>query len=262
MKIEKVLAALERFAPLPLQEDYDNAGLQIGLTEAEVSGALLCLDVTEAVIDEALQKNCNLIVSHHPLLFRALKQISDKTEVQRVIIKAIRENIAIISMHTNLDNVRNGVNAKIAEKLRLDDCQLLGKQRMVDGIDGAAGIVGNLPQPVEAPEFIDLLKEAFAVPFVQANALLERKVSRVAVCGGAGAFLLDDALMAGADAFVTGEMRYHEFFGHDQQLQIAVIGHYESEQFTPEIFKRVLEDACPQLRCLISSTNTNPIVYR
>ena len=188
MKIEKVLAALERFAPLPLQEDYDNAGLQIGLTEAEVSGALLCLDVTEAVIDEALQKNCNLIVSHHPLLFRALKQISDKTEVQRVIIKAIRENIAIISMHTNLDNVRNGVNAKIAEKLRLDDCQLLGKQRMVDGIDGASGIVGNLPQPVEAPEFIDLLKEAFAVPFVQANALLERKVSRVAVWRRRGVF--------------------------------------------------------------------------
>ena len=125
MKIKQVLSALEQFAPLPLQESWDNAGLQVGLTEAEVSGALLCLDVNEKIVDEAIAKGCNLIVSHHPLLFRGLKQISGVNDVQRTVIKAIKHDIVVISMHTNMDNARDGVNWKIAEKLGLMNIQFL-----------------------------------------------------------------------------------------------------------------------------------------
>ena len=205
MKIKEVIGALEQFAPLPLQADYDNAGLQIGLTEAEVSGALLCLDVTPKIVDEAVAKGCNLIVSHHPLIFHKLNRIADENEVQVTVRKAIGE-------------------------LAADDLVLL-------------------------------LKKRFDVECVQCNQLLRRPIRRVAVCGGAGSFLLDDAIAAGADAFITGEMHYHEYFGHDQEIQIAVIGHYQSEQFTNEIFKSIIEERCAGVSCYLTELNTNPIIY-
>ena len=190
VKIYQVVDALEHYAPLPLQEGYDNAGLQVGLTEAvEVSGALLCLDVTETVVDEAIRKGCNLIVSHHPLIFRKLARISDENYVQRTVRKAIKNDITIVSMHTNMP------------------------------------------------------------------------IRKVALCGGAGSFLLDAAIAAGADAFITGEMHYHEFFGHEQEIQICVIGHYQSEQFTSEIFRSIITEKCPGVKCEISEINTNPIIY-
>ena len=199
VKIKEVVDALERFAPLPLQESYDNAGLQVGLTEAEVSGALLCLDVTENIVDEAVRRGCNLIVAHHPLIFRKLAQVSDADYVQRTVMKAVKNDIAIVAMHTNLDSAVGGVNYKIAEKLGLEDVS--------------------------------------------------------------GAFLLHDAVEAGADAFVTGEMGYHEFFGHEQEIQLCVIGHYQSEQYTVEVFRDVISRDCPGVKCLLSEVNTNPIVY-
>lgn len=130
MKIREVVDALERFAPLPLQESFDNAGLQAGLTEAEVSGALLCLDVTEKVVDEAVALGCNLIVSHHPLIFHALKRITYADDVQRAVAKALKNDITVVSMHTNMDNARGGVNFKIAEKMELHDCRFLQKRRL------------------------------------------------------------------------------------------------------------------------------------
>lgn len=144
MKIKQVLSALERFAPLPLQESWDNAGLQVGLTEAEVSGALLCPDVNERIVDEAIAKGCNLIVSHHPLLFRGLKQITDANDVQRAVIKAIKHDVVVISMHTNMDNAQDGVNWKIAEHLGLKDVRFFA-QKTVDGIEAGSGVVGVLP---------------------------------------------------------------------------------------------------------------------
>lgn len=251
--------ALERFAPLPLQESYDNAGLQIGLTEAEVSGVLLCLDVTEAVVDEALRRGCNLIVSHHPLIFHKLAHVTGSTYVERCVAKAIKNDVSIASMHTNLDAVLGGVNHKIAEKIGLQQLSGIGEMKNVDGVSGASGVVGTLAEPMAADDFIVMLKRVFCVECVQANRPLSRPISRVAVCGGAGSFLLDDAVAAGADAFVTGEMHYHEFFGHDDQLQIAVIGHYQSEQFTPEVLRSVIEPL--GVRCCISEINTNPIMY-
>lgn len=259
MKIKEVLSALERFAPLPLQEGWDNAGLQIGLTEAEVSGALLCLDVNESIVDEAIEKGCNLIVSHHPLLFKGLKTISDGNYVQRTVMKAILNRIAIVSMHTNMDNAKGGVNYKIAEHLGLHDVEFFAEK--TGNIEAGSGVVGLLPEPMSATAFIQLVKERFGVKCAQCNELLLRPVNKVAICGGSGDFLLGDAIAQGADAFITGEMHYHVYFGQEQKIQICVIGHYESEQFTSEIFKSIIEDECPGLPVMIAETSTNPIIY-
>lgn len=260
MKIKEVLSALERFAPLPLQEGWDNAGLQVGLTEAEVSGALLCLDVNERIIDEAVAKGLNLVVSHHPLLFRGLKTIGDGDYVQRTVLKAIRNGITVVSMHTNMDNAHGGVNYKIAEKLGLTDVRFMAP-KTVDGVEAGSGVVGELPKEMAADDFVLMVKRVFGVECAMCNELLRRKIRRVAICGGAGDFLLDDAVRAGADAFITGEMHYHVYFGREQQLQICVIGHYQSEQYTSEVFRKVIEDACPGLPLHIAETCTNPIYY-
>ena len=255
-----MLSALEQFAPLPLQESWDNAGLQIGLTEAEVSGALLCLDVTEAVIDEAEKKGCNMVVSHHPLLFRGLKQISDATDVQRTVWKAIQKGICVVSMHTNMDNARNGVNFKIAERLGLKNVMFMAP-KTVDGAECGSGVTGELSEPMAADDFISHVKRQMEAESAMCNELLRRPISKVAICGGAGDFLLDDAVRADADAFLTGEMHYHQYFGYEQKIQICVIGHYESEHFTTEIFRDIIQQACPDVRCEIAETNTNPILY-
>ena len=270
VKIYQVVDALEHYAPLPLQEGYDNAGLQVGLTEAvEVSGALLCLDVTEDVVDEAIQKGCNLIVSHHPLIFRKLARISDENYVQRTVRKAIKNDIAIVSMHTNMDAAKGGVNFKIAEKLGLRNLRFFGGEKEIDGVKGGEGVIGEITDETDAlhadgiaaDDLVLMLRERFQAECVQCNQLLRRPIRKVALCGGAGSFLLDAAIAAGADAFITGEMHYHEFFGHEQEIQICVIGHYQSEQFTSEIFRSIITEKCPGVKCEISEINTNPIIY-
>lgn len=272
MKIREVVNALERFAPLPLQAGYDNAGLQVGLTEAEVSGALLCLDVTEGVVDEAIALGCNLIVSHHPLIFHKLARIVGEDEVQRTVMKAIVNQVAIVSMHTNMDSAKGGVNYKIAEKMGLSRLKPLGKEQQAEAssageqgcpimVQGSEGVIGELAPPMAADDFIIMLKRVFNVECVMANRLLRREIKTVALCGGSGSFLLSEAVGRGADAFVTGEMHYHDYFGHDQQIQIAVIGHYQSEQYTNEVFRDIIERDCPGVRCYLSKINTNPIIY-
>ena len=270
VKIYQVVDALEHYAPLPLQEGYDNAGLQVGLTEAvEVSGALLCLDVTEAVVDEAIRKGCNLIVSHHPLIFRKLARISDENYVQRTVRKAIKNDITIVSMHTNMDAAMGGVNFKIAEKLGLRNLRFFGGEKEIDGVKGGEGVIGEITDETDAlhadgiaaDDLVLMLRERFQAECVQCNQLLRRPIRKVALCGGAGSFLLDAAIAAGADAFITGEMHYHEFFGHEQEIQICVIGHYQSEQFTSEIFRSIITEKCPGVKCEISEINTNPIIY-
>ena len=255
-----MLSALERFAPLPLQESWDNAGLQVGLTETEVSGALLCLDVNEKMVDEAIRKGCNLIVSHHPLLFRGLKTISDLTDVQRTVMKAIQQGIAVISMHTNMDNAKGGVNFRIAQKLGLTDVQFFAS-KLVDGQEAGSGVIGSFAEAMAADDFVLAVKKAFDVECAMCNELLRRPIKKVAICGGAGDFLLDEALKAGADAFITGEMHYHQYFGYEQRIQICVIGHYQSEQYTAEVFEEIINEACPDVKNYIAETNTNPILY-
>ena len=234
--------------------------MQVGLTETEVSGALLCLDVNERIIDEARQKGCNLIVSHHPLLFRGLKTISDLTDVQRTVRKAIQQDICVISMHTNMDNAKGGVNYRIAQKLGLLDVMFFAS-KTVNGIEAGSGVIGTLSEAMASDDFVIEVKKAFDVECARCNQLLQRPIKRVAICGGAGDFLLDDAVKTGADAFITGEMHYHQYFGYEQQIQICVIGHYESEQFTTEVFQEIIQQQCPGVKTVIAETNTNPILY-
>lgn len=260
MKIKDVIEALERFAPLPLQEDWDNAGLQVGLTEAEVSGVLLCLDVTEEVVDEAVQKGCNIIVSHHPLIFRGLRCVSDANYVQRSVIKAIKNDIVIVSMHTNLDAAQGGVNHKMAEKLGLQNVRFLNPQ-MKAGVECGVGVIGELPEAMPAADFLALVKKTFKTGCVISNPLLGRPVKTVALGGGACGEFLGDAIAVKADAFVVGEMRYHDYFGHDDEIQIATIGHYESEQYTMELMRDVIAESCKGVTCAITEVNTNPLRY-
>lgn len=251
MKIKEIVCALERFAPLPLQESYDNAGLQVGLTEAEASGALLCLDVTEEVIQEAVDMGCNLIVAHHPLLFRGVKRVSDATQVERCLRMAVKNDICIYAAHTNLDNAEDGVNYKMAEKLGLMD---------VVPLEGG-GVLGYLMAEEDSLAFLQRVKDVFRVESLQHNELLRRPIQSVALCGGAGSFALDAAIEQEADVFLTGEMGYHQFFGHEQQIQIGVTGHFQSEQFTTEIFQQIIGECAPQLPVFVTGINTNPIQY-
>lgn len=251
VKVKEIIDALERFAPLPLQESYDNAGLQVGLTEAEVSGALLCLDVTEEVVREAIDLGCNLIVSHHPVLFRGLKQVSDATQVQRIVRMAIQNDIAIYSAHTNLDKAEDGVNYQMAERLGLIDVAPVGD----------CGVIGYLSAPMDSRFFLDRVKEVFRCQCLMHNQVLERPVQSVVICGGSGEFLLDEAIAQEADAFLTGEMRYHFYMGHEQEIQICVMGHYESEQYTIELLEKILAERFQHLPLYKTEINTNPIQY-
>ena len=268
MEIKEIIFALERFAPLPLQESYDNAGLQIGLTEVEASGALLCLDVTEEVLDEALSLGCNLVISHHPLLFCGLKTVADRNMVERCVRKAIQNDIVVYSAHTNLDNAEDGVNFKIAEKLEMGNVQLLRPHpvKVKDGrheytVMAGSGVIGELPVAEDSLKFLQRIKSVFHIECLMHNELLQSSISKVVISGGAGDFLLEEAIRMGADAFLTGEMHYHHYFGHDQEIQIAVMGHYQSEQYTKEIFNSIIGEICPELPVYMTAIDTNPIKY-
>ncbi len=363
MKIKEVISALERFAPLPLQDGFDNAGLQIGLTEAETTGALLCLDVTEETVDEAIRGGYNLIISHHPLIFKGYKSITGRDYVERCILKAIKNDVVIYSAHTNLDNATGGVNWHIARKLGLSGiealeprknsllklvtfvpvaqaekvrqalfeagcghignydacsynlegqgtfraqegthpfCGTIGEMHLEKEIrietilpsfkkteavraliaahpyeepafdlyplqnewtQAGAGIIGTLEEPEEELDFLRRIKKIFKADCLRHGKLCGRAIRKVAVCGGAGAFLIPQAIGRGADVFITGEIKYHEYFGYESKILLAETGHYESEQYTPELLRSVLQDAYPEGRFDCSEINTNPINY-
>lgn len=260
MKIREIIGALEQFAPLSLQDSYDNAGLQIGLTvDAESSGVLLCLDVTEDVIDEASEKGCDLIVSHHPLIFHAPRRLVGEDYVQRCIIKAIQKGVNIYSSHTNLDNAPGGVNWKIASRLGLKSVKPLSPKAEMEG--AGSGVIGIMSSPMEREDFIALIKEEFDAASLRLNSWTGEQVRTVAICGGAGAFLIPDAISQGADVFMTGEIGYHRFFGYEDQIQLMEIGHYESEQYTIELLHEIIGSKFPGLRILHTEVETNPICY-
>ena len=258
MKVKDVSDALEQFAPLPMQDDFDNAGLQVGLTEADdVTGALLCLDVTEEVVEEAAERGLNMIVAHHPLLFHPLRRVAGEDYVQRCVMMAVQKGIAIYAAHTNLDNAPCGVNAEMARRMGLTDVELLTR-RQCEGRECGAGMIGTLPRAEDETTFLRRLKETFGVQALRHNALTGREIRRVALCGGAGAFLMDDAIAAGADCFVTGEIHYHDWFGHNDDLLVE-LGHYESEQYTIDLLQQLLHERLPMLHTEKTTQNTNPI---
>jgi dinuclear metal center YbgI/SA1388 family protein len=259
MKIRDIILQLETVAAPEYQEDYDNTGLIAGDATADCTGVLLSLDCTEDLIREAVEKNCNLIVSHHPLIFRPLRQITPGNGAGRALIAAIRKEITIYAIHTNLDNVIGGVNAGIADKIGLLNRKILVPR---DGNDlVGSGLIGDLKKAVSEMELLKQLREDFAIPVIRHSPLTGRSVSRVAVCGGAGSFLISNALQEGAQFFASADIRYHEFFGGEGQMVIADIGHFESEQFTVDLLHEVILEKFPNFAVLKSGTKTNPVNY-
>lgn len=256
MKVRDIMALIEGLAPLHYQDEWDNCGLQVGLPSAEVSKVLVCLDVTEEIVDEAISKDCQMIVSHHPLIFRALKQVSCSTYQQRCVMKAVCAGIAIYSAHTSLDNAPGGVNYEIAARLGLSNVRFLAPS---PSGEWGSGIVGELAEHSITDEaLVSSAKQIFAVEAVRCSQPTGREIKKIAVCGGSGAFLMKDALRAGADCFICGEFHYHDYFENDG-LFLLELGHYQSEQYTMNVLERLLS---PVVEVCMTQIYTNPICYR
>ncbi len=362
-KIKDVIASLEEVAPRGLQESYDNSGLLTGDPSDEVTGALITLDTTEQVVQEAIDSGCNLIISHHPIIFKGLKSLTGKNYVERTVIMAIRHKIAIYAIHTNLDNVRQGVNMKIAEKIGLQKLSILSPKKgalrklvtfvplpqkdavtealwnagagnignydqcsfqikgtgtfrpneeanpsigtalqyeqvtevrlevLVPAVheknilnalkeshpyeevayylsavenenqDVGAGMIGELPEIMEPDAFLALLKNNMELTTIRHTKPVGKYVKKIAVCGGSGSFLLEQAKRSSADVFITADMKYHEFFDAEDALMIADIGHYESEVFTKELIYDILSKKFTKFALQLSRIVTNPISY-
>lgn len=363
MRLAEIISQLEKLAPPSFQESYDNSGLITGNKQMEITGILVSLDCIEAIVDEAIANKCNLIVAHHPIVFSGLKKFNGKNYVERVIIKAIKNDIAIYAIHTNLDNVQAGVNAKICEKLGLKNCKILAPKKdllrkfvtycpadsaekvrqalwaagagQIGNYDGVSfnlsgtgtyrgnensnpvvgekgklmrepeerieiiyashqegqilaalrashpyeeiayelfpienkwqqvgsGMIGDLEKEVPLMDFLNFLKKAMKTDVIRYTPIAGKTVSRVAVCGGAGSFLLKDAISQGADIFVSGDFKYHQFFDGEGRIVIADIGHFESEQFTIELLSDFLKQKFPTFAIRQTGLNTNPITY-
>ena len=269
MKLKEIKSFLEGMAPLAVQESWDNSGLQIGCSDKDIHKVMVCLDLTEAVLDEAEAIGADLVISHHPLIFKGLKSISGSTYQERCVRKAILSDIAVYSAHTSLDNILGGVNHKIASLLGLSSLRWLDSGESAErcdekfgGADAVArasgsGLIGELKEPVAAAEFLHTVKTIFDVKALKHSPLPSTTTIRsVALCGGAGAFLLPQAVAKGADCFISGEFHYHDYF--DPGTLLIELGHYESEQFTQDLLKESLERAFPELEIVKTSINTNP----
>ncbi len=363
MKIKELSDFLESIAPVSLQESYDNCGLILGSGETEISKALITLDCTEAIVQEAIDEGCNLIIAHHPIIFTGIKKLNGKNYVERTVIKAIQNNIAVYAIHTNLDNISGGVNAKIAERLGLNQCEILEPRqgnllKLVSFVPGThiekvktaifeagaghignysecsfssqgtgtfkaglntnpfvgtqmeqhreeeyrietimpywlksnilnalfkahpyeevaydifelknenknigSGLLGVLPEKLNEKEFLELLKQKMELRVIKYTPFEGRDLQKVAVCGGAGSFLLKRAIAAGADAFVSSDFKYHEFFDAENKLLIADIGHFESEKFTKLLLSELILEKFPTFALLLSKLNTNPVNF-
>ena len=264
MQLTKLIQYLETIAPSHLQEDYDNAGLIVGEKSMDIKGVMVCLDSTEAVIDEAIQKDCNVVVAHHPIIFKGLKQLNGKNYIERTIIKAIKNDIAIYAIHTNLDNVLyHGVNQKIAQKLNLQGCKILSEHPIhsTKKTPIGAGIIGSLKTAMTPVAFLKDIKKQMDVSIIRHTDLNIRKIKKIAVCGGSGSFLLQQARAAKADIFITADFKYHEFFDANNDIIIADIGHYESEQYTIELLHELISKKFRKFAAHCTKVNTNPINY-
>lgn len=252
-----ISAAIEAFAPLPLQEEYDNAGLQVGFACSCINAVMLCLDVTEEVLEEAIKRKCEMIVSHHPLIFRGLKNLTGADETQRIAIKALENGIAIYSAHTNLDSAWNGVSHEMAHILDVTDLEVL--EPHTDNPRTGLGVIGNIT-PTPKLEFLRRVKEKFEVRNLRYSAQTSKLVvKRVALCGGSGASLIKRAIAAGADLMVTGDVKYHDFASYGHDIVIADIGHYESELCSMRIFSRIIRSKYPDLVVYFSDDQRNPV---
>ena len=264
MKIKEITEFLETVAPLHYQEKYDNAGLIVGNAGDEFKAALICLDSTEEVVDEAISLGCNLIIAHHPIIFQGIKKLTGKTYIGRAILKAIKNDIAIYAAHTNLDNAfENGVSTKIAQKLGLDNLEILDPKPglLIKGEKAGTGVLATLDKPAGEMEFLLEIKEKLNLPCLKYTRLRGQAVKKVAICGGACSFLLKKARMEGADVFITADFKYHEYFDAENEIVIADIGHYESEIYTIELIYDLLKNNFTNFAAHLTKVVTNPIKY-
>ena len=260
MTIQHIISELERWAPPALAESYDNVGLIVGNAEEPCTGVLINLDVTEAVLDEAIFHGCNLVITHHPIWFSSRKKLTPQDYVGRILIKAIKNNLSLYAIHTNLDNLRTGVNHRIAERLALENCRILSPNPQYDGNIGA-GMLGTLPEPMPKADFLSFVKQCFDCESIRYADSPHTHIHSVAICGGSGSFLLPQALKAGAHAFITADITYHKFFENEQKILYLDIGHYESEQFTSSLVCDYLSEKFPNFALYLSKTYTNPVHY-
>ena len=257
----QIAAEIERYAPLTLQEQWDNSGWQMGHPDAVCSGVLICVDASEAVVDEAVSLGANLIVTHHPLIFHPLASIlPEQGRVTATVEKALKAGISIYSAHTSADNAARGVSWQIATDLGLANIRPL-----LPGTDPGTGTaaIGNLPMPMSPTEFAAMVKSSIGAETARCScpATAPAHISRVALCGGSGAEFIPDAIKAGAQAFVTSDSRHNQFIDHANRIFLVDIGHYESEKCTKRIFYHILTQNFPNFAVHISQSETNPIVY-
>ena len=257
MLLQHIIDIIESVVPLEWQEGFDNSGLQIGNRNAEIHAALLTTDVTEAVVDEAIDLNCDLIVSHHPLLFHGVKTISDETSQQRCVVKAIQNNIAVYSAHTSLDSYLYGVSGDAAKRLGLSDIRFLTTQDNTHGL----GVVGQFAQPVSFEDLLKQVKTVFhaeGLRYVAPQKGMSALIGTVAFCGGAGAEFLPDAIEAGADVYISADFKYHEFQQADSRIAVIDMDHWTSEHFAACILQDILGNA---LKTCISQADRSPVRY-
>jgi dinuclear metal center YbgI/SA1388 family protein len=264
MKIRELIDFMESHAPLKYQEKYDNSGLIVGNADMEISGVMICLDSTEEVIDDAISRGCNLVIAHHPIIFTGIKKLTGKTYIGRTVIRAIKNDVAIYAMHTNLDNLlEGGVSERIAKRIGLKNLEILDPKMtfLTEGINVGTGIIGYTPSAFDEMDFLKEVKKQMNTKVIRYTRLLDKPVNKVAVCGGACSFLLRTAIMQGADMFITADFKYHEFFDAEDKLVIADIGHYESEQFTIELIHDLITKNFSTFAAHFTKVVTNPINY-
>ena len=264
-KVSDIIGLITDVAPLHWQESYDNSGLLIGDSNAMIDKALLTLDVTEQVIDEAIENSYHLIISHHPLIFKGIKNILNDNTLGRIITKAIKHDISIAAMHTNLDNSYVGVNNVLATNIGLKGLQILRPNNVQNTGDEAqmtgSGMIGEFEEAMSESDFLKLIKEKLNVGALRHSELLGKPIKKVALCGGSGAFLINDAKRCGADVYLTADVKYHEFFDADNEILIVDAGHFETEQFTKQLIADIILKKNPKFAVRISSVKTNSVHY-
>ena len=258
MILQDIINIIESVAPLSYQETWDNSGLQVGDRNAEVHEALLTVDVTESVVNEAISLGCDFIVSHHPLLFRGLKHLTGATPQERCVMQALRHNIAIYSAHTSMDSYLHGVSGRMAEKLGIQDYRILIPS--ASHVGAGLGVIGDMAEPMDNEEFVAFVARVFATPntFLRWVEGSRKQVRKVAICGGAGAEFVEQVIAQGADAFVSADFKYHELQNAYQRITVVDMDHWVSEHFTREIFEQLLS---PYISTRIARADESPIKY-
>ena len=256
--IRSITNYLEKIAPLESAESFDNVGLLIGNYADKVDGVLVTLDTLEETVDQAVDNGCNLIISYHPIIFNGLKKINGDSYVERVVFKAIKQNIAIYATHTALDNSAVGVSAKMCDVLGIKKRGiLLPKTDLTTG----TGMIGRLAEPMCENDFLQHTKKIFKAGCLRYSKKIGKPIHKVAVLGGSGSFAISYALKRKADAYITADLKYHDFFKAENSLMLIDVGHYESEQFTKNLLADYLTEKFSSLAIVLSEKSTNPIYY-